>query len=145
MDLLSLAGNLASLVGLLITVFTLVEVVRTKSWAKQKLARTNERWRCVRLADRIAATRHMIRQMTGMPVRRQEGSWRSELRERLSAMSNDQSFSVLDKAIIKKAIRGFHIPVKDADDEAGRLSELLIDLAGLESRISAKIGPEDEE
>lgn len=60
-------------------------------------------------------------------------------------MSNDQSFSVLDKAIIKKAIRGLHIPVKDADDEAGRLSELLIDLAGLESRISAKIGPEDEE
>lgn len=43
MDLLSLAGNLASLVGLLITDFTLVEVVRTKSWAKQKLERTSER------------------------------------------------------------------------------------------------------
>ncbi|HEX6984458.1 MAG TPA: hypothetical protein VF170_03740 [Planctomycetaceae bacterium] len=145
MDTLSLLGNLASIAGLLITVFTLVEVVRTKHWARRKLSRANHRWRLIRLADRIDQARRVIRQMLDVPTRLREDTWRNELREALSEIANESSLSVGDKGMMRRAVRGLYVPVKDSAREADRLRELLVYLAGLHARVTADVAPESEE
>jgi hypothetical protein len=145
MDALSFFGNWASLLGFVLTIFTLKEVVQTKRWAQRKLARANERSRFVRLADRIAALLRMIRRILGTPGLVSDDAWRDELREALAAVESDPSLSLRDRRIMQRSIRGLHVPVKDAEREMVRLRELHVFLTGLESSLTVELAAESEE